>query len=117
MVADTFSSFNKDVYKIDKHQGKYKALCQRNGKVKVYRDGRRAREFKERIRNFPCQMPLTLVERVINASSNNDDVVLDPFIGSGTTAVACKKLGRKYIGIDISKNYVKNVENRLRGVL
>ncbi len=73
--------------------------------------------FKERVRNFPCQMPLLLLERVIKASSNTSDIVLDPFIGSGTTAVASKKLGRKYIGIDISQNYVKNVENRLKSML
>jgi len=83
----------------------------------VWKISRVAGTFKERVKNFPCQMPLALLERVIKASSNIGDIVLDPFIGSGTTAVACKKLGRKYIGIDISSNYVKNVENRLKSML
>jgi len=83
----------------------------------VWKISRVAGTFKERVKNFPCQLPLALLERVIKASSNAGDVVLDPFIGSGTTAVASKKLGRKYIGIDISPNYVKNTENRLRSML
>jgi len=83
----------------------------------VWKISRVAGTFKERVRNFPCQMPMALLERVIKASSNRGDIVLDPFIGSGTTAVASKKLGRKYIGIDISPNYVKNVENRLKSML
>jgi len=83
----------------------------------VWKISRVAGTFKERVKNFPCQMPLALLERVIKASSNAGDIVLDPFIGSGTTAVASKKLGRKYIGIDISPNYVKNVENRLKSML
>ena len=83
----------------------------------VWKISRVAGTFKERVKNFPCQMPLALLERVIKASSNVGDIVLDPFIGSGTTAVACKKLGRNYIGIDISPNYVKNVENRLKSML
>jgi len=83
----------------------------------VWKISRVAGTFKERVKNFPCQMPLALLERVIKASSNVGNIVLDPFIGSGTTAVACKKLGRKYIGIDISPNYVKNVENRLKSML
>jgi len=83
----------------------------------VWKISRVAGTFKERVKNFPCQMPLALVERVIKASSNVGDIVLDPFIGSGTTTVACEELGRKYIGIDISPNYVKNVENRLESML
>ncbi len=83
----------------------------------VWKISRVAGTFKERVRNFPCQMPMALLEMVVKASSNHSNIVLDPFIGSGTTAVASKKLGRKYIGIDISPNYVKNVENRLKGML
>lgn len=83
----------------------------------VWNISRVAGTFKERVKNFPCQMPLALLERVIKASSNVGDIVLDPFIGSGTTAVASKKLDRKYIGIDISPSYVKNVENRLKSML
>ncbi len=59
----------------------------------------------------PCQLPEPLLERLILMTTDEDDIVLDPFIGTGTTAIAAKKLGRKYIGIDIDKEYV-DVSNR-----
>jgi site-specific DNA-methyltransferase (adenine-specific) len=54
----------------------------------------------------PCQLPVHLLERLILMATDENDVVLDPFIGTGTTAVAAKKLGRRYIGIDIDPKYV-----------
>ena len=60
------------------------------------------------------QKPIALIERIILASSKENDLILDPFIGSGTTAVACKKLKRNYIGIDLSPNYCKMAEERIR---
>ncbi|UCD00265.1 MAG: site-specific DNA-methyltransferase, partial [Phycisphaerales bacterium] len=69
--------------------------------------------FKERI-DFPCQMPESLLARVIRVSSDKGNWVLDPFSGSGTTAVVAHKLNRVYTGIDISKNYVQEAERRIR---
>lgn len=69
--------------------------------------------FGERQKWHPCQMPENLLARIVSASSNLDDLVLDPFIGSGTTAAVAKKLGRNYCGIDISRNYVENTIKRL----
>jgi DNA modification methylase len=69
--------------------------------------------FKERMGWHPCQMPELLLARIIAASSNKGDCVLDPFNGSGTTAVVAAKYGRKYCGIDISKDYVKNTIKRI----
>ncbi|MFH1614905.1 MAG: site-specific DNA-methyltransferase [Planctomycetota bacterium] len=69
--------------------------------------------FKERQGWHPCQMPETLLSRIISVSSNPGDCVLDPFIGSGTTAAAAYQLGRNYVGLDISANYVKNTRMRL----
>jgi DNA modification methylase len=69
--------------------------------------------FKERAGFHGCQMPEALLMRIILASSNPGDLVLDPFIGSGTTAVAAKKLNRRYIGIDLSEEYVAHVKQRL----
>ena len=69
--------------------------------------------FKERARWHPCQMPESLLKRIISASSNKGDLVLDPFCGSGTTAAAAKQLGRNYTGIEISQEYVKNTKKRL----
>jgi site-specific DNA-methyltransferase (adenine-specific) len=69
--------------------------------------------FKERTGWHPCQMPESLLKRIISASSNPGDCVLDPFSGSGTTAAAAYQLGRNYVGIEISPEYVKNANERL----
>ena len=62
----------------------------------------------------PTQKPLALFEYLIKTYTDKDDLVFDPFIGSGTTAVAAKMLGRNYIGIEISPAYVKIAEDRIR---
>ena len=72
--------------------------------------------FNERQQWHPCQMPEILLMRIISVSSNEGDLVLDPFNGSGTTAAASLQLGRKYCGIDISENYVENTKTRLRNL-
>ncbi|MBN2583835.1 MAG: site-specific DNA-methyltransferase [Planctomycetes bacterium] len=69
--------------------------------------------FKERCGWHPCQMPEALLERVIRASSRPGDLVLDPFAGSGTTCVVAKRLGRHYVGMDISEQYVVKSRQRL----
>jgi site-specific DNA-methyltransferase (adenine-specific) len=69
--------------------------------------------FKERI-DFPCQMPESLLARIIRVSSHKSDWILDPFIGSGTTAVVATKLGRNFTGIDISKEYVQKSKERVQ---
>ncbi len=69
--------------------------------------------FKEREGWHPCQMPESLLKRIIAASSNPDDCVLDPFSGSGTTAAAACILGRNYVGIEMSEQYVDNSNRRL----
>jgi DNA modification methylase len=53
---------------------------------------------------------------VVEASTNPGDLVLDPFVGSGTTAAVCKKLGRRCIGIDSSEEYVRIAKERLAGI-
>ncbi|HUT85804.1 MAG TPA: site-specific DNA-methyltransferase [Elusimicrobiales bacterium] len=58
--------------------------------------------------------PLELIERIIKASSNKGDMVLDCFMGTGTTALAAKKLGRQYIGCDVNKNYVDIANKRIK---
>lgn len=69
--------------------------------------------FKERAGWHGCQMPENLLKRIIAASSNEGDCVLDPFSGSGTTAAAAIGLGRNYAGIEISEEYVRNANERL----
>ena len=67
----------------------------------------------ERI-GYPTQKPVTLLERIIRASSNPGDVVLDPFCGCGTTIEACLRTGRKWIGIDIGHSAVDVIRERLQ---
>ena len=67
---------------------------------------------KERT-GYPTQKPLTLLERIIKASSKENDVVLDPFCGCATTCVASEKLNRKWVGIDISVKAYDLVKERL----
>ena len=62
----------------------------------------------------PTQKPLYLLERIILASTHEGDTVLDPFCGSSTTGVVCKKLGRSYIGIDSELDYINLSIERLK---
>ena len=63
---------------------------------------------------YPTQKPLSLLERIINASSNEGDTVLDPFCGCATACVAADRLGRKWVGIDISPKAAELVQVRLQ---
>ena len=65
-------------------------------------------------KKHPTEKPLALFKYLIDVSSNEGDLVLDTCLGSGTTAVACKELGRNYIGIELNPEYVKIAEDRLR---
>ena len=67
---------------------------------------------KERT-GYPTQKPLALLERIIEASSNEGDIVLDPFCGCATTLIAAEKLGREWAGIDISPKAVELVRHRM----
>lgn len=69
-------------------------------------------QSKERL-GYPTQKPLKLLERIIKASSNEGDIVLDPFCGSGTTLDAARKLNRKFIGIDEKKQAVNISKERI----
>lgn len=64
--------------------------------------------FKERDGRHGCQMPEQLLGRIIRVSSNPNEIVLDPFLGSGSTLKTAKKLDRRYIGFDISPDYCEN---------
>lgn len=71
-------------------------------------------EFTQELNNpHPAPFPVALINRII--SSTNAQVILDPFMGSGTTAVAAKQLGRNYIGFEISKEYCEMAINRVNG--
>lgn len=71
-------------------------------------------EFGQELKNpHPAPFPVDLIERVI--SSTNATLVLDPFMGSGTTAVAARKHGRDFVGIEISEEYCMIADGRLKG--
>lgn len=70
-------------------------------------------EFNQEMKNpHPAPFPVQLIERIIG--STKAQIVLDPFMGSGTTAIAAKNLGRDYIGIEISPEYCELAENRIK---
>ncbi len=72
--------------------------------------------FKERAGFHGCQMPERLLGRIIDVSSNPGELVLDPFAGSGSTLIVAKKLGRAYLGYEMSENYHQKVSARLAAV-
>lgn len=78
---------------------------------------------KERLRGengralHPTQKPERLLDLIIQASSNENDIVLDPFFGTGTTGYCAQKLKRKWIGIEKNSNYIKLAENRIKTLI
>jgi DNA modification methylase len=62
--------------------------------------------------NHPTQKPVLMFDRMVLSSSNENNIILDPFLGSGTTAVAAKILGRKCVGIEISEKYCEIAAKR-----
>lgn len=75
---------------------------------------------KERIKNkngraaHPTQKPEALLERIVLASSKKNDIILDPFLGSGTTAAVAKRLNRKWIGVETDNKYIEIAKKRIR---
>lgn len=67
----------------------------------------------DNIENFPCPKPLKIWKWLLERGSLKGELVLDPFLGSGTTAVACKELGRRFIGIEINPDYCQIAQKRV----
>ncbi|AQW20952.1 site-specific DNA-methyltransferase [Lentilactobacillus curieae] len=70
-------------------------------------------KLEKRFGKHPTQKPLSLMLRILKASANTNMIILDPFVGSGTTAVAGKMLGMKVIGVDESESYLSIAKNRV----
>ncbi|MDI6739225.1 MAG: site-specific DNA-methyltransferase, partial [Candidatus Edwardsbacteria bacterium] len=81
----------------------------------VWTDLHRIKHAKNRDKH-PCQLPETVLERLILMTTDEGDIVLDPFNGTGTTVIAAKRLGRKYVGIELDNRYVAIAEEKLRYV-
>lgn len=99
---------------LHKDYGGKKALLHPFGPLvsDVWTDIHRVRHRKQRDPH-PCQLPIHLLERILLMSSDAGDIILDPFIGTGTTAIAAKRLGRTYIGIDIDADYMNRARDKL----
>ena len=108
-------SMRKDRVSKNRYDGGYR-VYQREGVaiVDVWDDIQSLRSSSGEKVGYPTQKPLALLRRIILASSNEGDVVLDPFCGSGTTLLAARELGREYIGIDVSADARAAFEKRLR---
>lgn len=78
----------------------------------VWTDIHRVKHNKYRD-NHPCQLPIHLLERIILMSSDEGDIILDPFSGTGTTSLASKRLGRNYIGFELDEAYANISERKL----
>lgn len=72
--------------------------------------------FSEREGLHPCQMPEALLARIVRACSDQDDLIVDPFGGSGTTLAVAKKLDRRYLGIEMSTVFAREIRRRLTAI-
>lgn len=109
-------TFNADSVRIESQR-------QRNGDKRanpkgclpsdVWKFSRVCGTFGERVKWHPAQMPEAILERIVLACSNPGDTVLDPFLGSGATGVACHRHGRNIIGIDSNAEYVAKANERI----
>lgn len=101
--------------KKSKHLFNYQLMKELNGgkQMKDVWEGPLTKKAEKTEGKHPTQKPVYLLERIILASTNEGDVILDPFCGSSTTGVAAKQLGRKYIGIDNCEEYIELSKNRL----
>jgi site-specific DNA-methyltransferase (adenine-specific) len=73
----------------------------------------RNKDCGDEVRYHPTQKPKPLMGMIINDFSKAGDTILDPFMGSGTTGVACKELGRNFIGIEIEPKYFEIAKRRI----
>ncbi|CAG0940918.1 Modification methylase BamHI [Anaerolineae bacterium] len=81
----------------------------------VWTDLHRIKHAKNRDEH-PCQLPETVLERLVLMSTDEGDTVLDPFAGTGTTLIAAKKLGRNYIGVELDEKYVAIAREKLKNL-
>lgn len=97
----------KDIKRI-RHRFNYDLMKQTNGgkQMKDVWDFSLTKPSEKKCGKHPTQKPMQLLERIILASTNEGELILDPFNGSGTTGIVANKLNRKYIGIDKEKKYL-----------
>ena len=101
-----------------RHFFNYELMKEQNGgkQMKDVWTGSLTKPSEKKEGKHPTQKPEYLLERIILASTNEEDVVLDPFSGSGTTGVVANKLGREFIGIENEKEYVDLMVRRIQKI-
>ncbi|MEY4977768.1 MAG: hypothetical protein RLZZ352_38 [Pseudomonadota bacterium] len=93
------------------------AVAQGGTAQDIWTDLRPIHNQSQELLGYPTQKPENLIERIVASSTNPGDLVLDCFIGSGTTAAVAQKLGRRWIGCDINKGAIQTTAKRLQGVM
>jgi site-specific DNA-methyltransferase (adenine-specific) len=115
-LRETYDSKTVELYLKDKRykdkEARLKHLVQGKYSTNIIRIPSLKGASKEKC-GHPSQKPLELISKLIMCSTDINDLVLDPFLGSGTTALAAQMLGRKWLGIEVSKEYVEIAEQRL----
>ena len=103
------------------HGAQYERIFERNGgkhyKVFTYymvNSTVAAQLTNDVFANHPSQKPINLIRKLVNDFTNEGDTILDPFMGSGTTGVACVQTGRNFIGIEIDPDYFAIAERRIK---
>ena len=98
----------------------YERIYERNGHkgCRVFRhispsSSVRARVGRDTVSGHPSQKPINLMLELVEKYTNEGDTILDPFMGSGTTGVACKRLGRDFIGMEINEEYFEIAKKRI----
>ena len=118
--SDNFTFNMDDIRTKDWVHGKWEKGCNINGMcaTNYFEDNKIVHNNKYERTSHPTQKPLSQIKKLILASSNKNNIVLDCFAGSGTTGVACKQLGRNYILIEKEQKYIDIINKRLQqGVL
>ena len=82
----------------------------------VWDDIHRVRHSSKRISSHPCQLPVHLIERMILMTTDERDIIFDPFCGGGSAAVAAKQMGRRYIGAEIDLGYCTAVRKKIKEI-
>ncbi len=109
-----FSEYEKETRSVFKNNTTYefKNNGYREGTTLLYAKPKSMMPLSERT-THPTQKPLSLINTIVEGYSNEGDTIVDPFMGSGTTGIACKKLNREFIGIEIDKEYYEIAKKRI----
>lgn len=102
-----------NMYYMDNHE--YIIFCRKGKAIKINNCGTKSvLEIQNpKNKNHPTEKPVELMEILIENSSNKGDTVLDPFMGSGSTGVACVNTGRKFVGVELDTHYFYMAQNRI----